>query len=107
MCKEINHGYDRGDYLAVIALIRTIMNHVPPIFGHQTFEQVVANYGGNGNKSFKGQMEHLLKGAKNLADEHLHKVIGPSVKVLNEESVNYGPLVNSLIGEIIRILRVP
>lgn len=108
MCEEINRAYDRGDYLALIALVRTILNHVPPIFGQQTFERVVAHYGGTGvNKSFKGQMEHLLKGAKNLADEHLHKVIGPSVKVLNEESVNYAPLVNSLIGEIIQILRAP
>ena len=68
MCEEINGCFDQGNFIAVIALIRTIMNHVPPIFKCDNFDSIVNNYGSpKENTSFKKQMEHLKGGAKNLA----------------------------------------
>ena len=33
MCKEINSSYAHGNVLAVALLMRTVLNHVPPVFG--------------------------------------------------------------------------
>lgn len=33
MCEELNDSYARANYIASALLIRSVMNHVPPIFG--------------------------------------------------------------------------
>ena len=108
MCEEINRNFNEGDFLSVIALMRTIMNHVPPIFGCQTFESIISNYGApKENTSFKKQMDHLRGGAKNLADEYLHEKISSSVKIPSASTVNYAPQLNNLLEEVISLLRKP
>lgn len=69
MCKEINSSYKHGNLLAAILLMRTVLNHVPPIFGYDTFEQVAAN----ARKSLKDNFEHLEKGVRKVADFHAHR----------------------------------
>jgi hypothetical protein len=44
-CEELNDSYRRANYLSCALIIRALMNHVPPIFGVQTFAQVVASSG--------------------------------------------------------------
>jgi hypothetical protein len=41
-CEELNSSFSSGNYLASTLLIRALLNHIPPIFGHQTFQQVVS-----------------------------------------------------------------
>lgn len=72
MCREINSSFAHGNVLAVALLMRTVLNHVPPVFGHNTFEQVVASMG----KSLKESFEHLEKGLRKIADFYTHKKIG-------------------------------
>ena len=72
MCREINSSFAHNNVLAVALLMRTILNHVPPVFGHNTFEQVVASMG----KSLKESFEHLEKGLRKIADFYTHKKIG-------------------------------
>jgi hypothetical protein len=70
-CEELNDSYRRGNYLACILLIRAVMNHVPPIFGVQTFSQVVAGSG----KSVKAVLSSLEDEARPIADLHTHILI--------------------------------
>ena len=54
--------------------MRTILNHVPPVFGCRTFEQVAANSG----KSLKESFAHLEAGLRKIADFHAHRTITDS-----------------------------
>jgi hypothetical protein len=67
-CDELNDSYRRANYLTCALLIRAIMNHVPPIFGAQTFAQVVASSG----KSIKSVLSRLEDEARPIADLHTH-----------------------------------
>ncbi len=69
MCREINSSYIHGNVLATVLLMRTVMNHVPPAFGYETFGQVLANVG----KSLKGSFDHLENGLRKIADFHAHR----------------------------------
>jgi hypothetical protein len=42
-CREINSGFTHGNLISCILLMRAVLNHVPPVFGHTDFSQVVAN----------------------------------------------------------------
>jgi hypothetical protein len=70
-CEELNDTYRRGNYLACLLLLRAAMNHVPPIFGVQTFAQVVAGSG----KSLKAILTRLEDEARPIADLHAHILI--------------------------------
>ena len=71
MSREINSSLAHGNILAVALVMRTVLNHVPPVFGQDTFEQVVANVG----KSLKESFDHLEKGLRKIADFHTHRKI--------------------------------
>jgi len=72
MCKEINSSHEHGNVLAAVLLMRTVLNHVPPVFGYQAFEQVVAAQ----KKSLKESFDHLENGLRKIADFHAHRRIG-------------------------------
>ncbi|MGA8672919.1 MAG: hypothetical protein WB679_23800 [Terracidiphilus sp.] len=74
MCREINSSYAHANVLATALLMRTVLNHVPPVFGHDTFSQVLANIG----KSLKDSFEHLENGLRKVADFHAHRKIAAS-----------------------------
>jgi hypothetical protein len=74
MCREINSSHAHGNTLATVLLMRTVLNHVPPVFGHVTFEQVRANVA----KSLKASFTHLEDGLRNVADFHAHRLITAS-----------------------------
>jgi hypothetical protein len=74
LCREINSSRASGNILATVLLMRTVLNHVPPLFGKDTFEQVVAEAG----KSLKESFDHLQHGLRKVADLHTHRKISPS-----------------------------
>jgi hypothetical protein len=71
ICEEINSSLAHGNVLAAALLMRTVLNHVPPVFGCKTFEQVVANSG----KSLKESFTHLETGLRKIADFHAHRTM--------------------------------
>lgn len=74
MCREINSSYAHGNILATALLMRTVLNHVPPVFGYDTFSQVAAN----ASRSLKENFEHLENGLRKVADYHAHRKIASS-----------------------------
>ncbi len=74
MCREINSSYAHGNILATVLLMRTVLNHVPPVFGFDTFVQVVANSG----KSLRDSFDHLEGGLRKVADFHAHRKMAAS-----------------------------
>jgi hypothetical protein len=82
-------------------ITRAIIDHVPPLFGLETFAQVSNNYAGA--KSFKEAMRHLDLLARNIADLYLHEHIRNREALPLPQQVNFGHALDLLLGEIIRI----
>ncbi len=106
LCEEINSNYSSNNFLSVGMIGRTIINHVPPILGFQTFEQVAANYGGpDEHRSFKKNMKHLNESLKNISDGILHQTIRKKEVLPNEIQIDFRQDLDVLLGEIVRVLR--
>jgi hypothetical protein len=67
------------------------------VFGHNTFEQVVASMG----KSLKESFEHLEKGLRKIADFYTHKKIGAFESYPSAVQVEpYKPLFELLLHQV-------
>jgi hypothetical protein len=99
LCEELNDNFNRENFLSVVMLGRSILNHIPPLLGLTTFNEVESNYGG---KSFKAVMSHLNKTMRSIADSFLHDVIRKNESLPNETQVNFSQDLDFLLAEIIR-----
>lgn len=102
LCEELNIAYFKGALLATAMLTRALLDHVPPIFGVNTFSEVTNNYGGG--RSFKQAMERLEKSARKIADNYLHLPIRNKETLPVSQQVNFAAEVDVLLAEIVRKL---
>ena len=102
LCEELSACYANGSYLAVTMLTRTILDHVPPIFGFGTFNEVANNSPG---RSFCRSMQHLQNSSRNIADAYLHTPIRNSETLPNRTQVNFQNDLDTLLAEIVRKLK--
>jgi hypothetical protein len=102
LCEEMNTAYAEKCYFATAMLTRGLLDHVPPLFGYNTFSEVANNYGGGG-KSFKDAMQQLENAARKVADAHLHVPIRKSETLPTAQQVNFAPQLDVLLAEIVRI----
>ncbi|MEP1095906.1 MAG: hypothetical protein ABJG78_12395 [Cyclobacteriaceae bacterium] len=98
--RELNDNYSRGNYFSVGVLGRTILNHVPPIFGLGTFEEVAAQYGG---KSFKG-VARSLRDHRHIAEDYLHQTIRKKEVLPNKKQVDFQGQLDFILAEIISVI---
>lgn len=98
-CEELNDNYSRGNCLSVAMIGRSILNHVPPLFGFLTFNEVANNYG---SKSFKKSMNHLNNSLRNIADSFLHDTIRKRESLPTLNQVDFRQDMDVLLGEIVR-----
>ncbi len=101
-CEELNDNYERGNCLSVVMLGRSIMNHVPPVFGFESFDKFSAGYG---KSSFKSSMKHLSGSLKNIADSYLHEPIRKKEVLPTTTQVNFSQDMDVLLGEVVRKVR--
>ena len=101
LCEEANINYEGKCYAAVAMLTRAVLDHVPPVFGQRSFDQLVANYAGG--RSFKDAMEHLNEASRKVADALLHMPMRSSEVLPTLQQVNCGQQLDVLLGEIVRI----
>ena len=96
-CEELNDAYGRANYLSCVLLVRAVMNHIPPIFGFETFSQVIANSG----KSVKAVLSHLEDQARPIADLHTHLLIRKKEQLPTQPQIRpYKPRYEILIQGI-------
>ena len=102
LLRELNKAHLSKSLMSIAMIVRTIIDHVPPIFGCKTFPEVANNY--SGSASFKRSMKHLDKSLRNVADSYLHVQIrkNESMPVFNQ--VDYRSDLDVLLSEIIRII---
>ena len=101
--KELNKCYKNECYIAVITLTRALIDHIPPIFDCNNFDEVTNQY--KGSKSFKESMLHLEKSSRKIADQYLHCQIRKSETLPNKTQVNFSNDIDVLLSEIVRILK--
>jgi len=88
--------------LVVPVLVRAILDHVPPIFGQVTFQQVA---GQHGTKSFKETMAHLENVSRKIADSVLHTAVRRRESLPNSTQIDFRNQLDVLLGEVVRVLR--
>lgn len=103
ICNELNGNWENANYFTVGLLLRTIINHVPPIFNKDftTFAHVTANYGG---QSFKKNMEYLNISMRSIADSYTHDLIRKKETLPTRQQVDFRANIDILLAEIIRFL---
>ncbi len=104
-CEELNYNYRAGNYLASTIIARAILNYVPPIFGQNTFPNIVTNYNINRNTRKNDNLETLQQGLRKIGDLHNHDVIKQNDIVPTKNQIEpYKPQFEYLIIEIISII---
>jgi hypothetical protein len=101
LCREINVAAANRCHMSTAMLLRTILNHVPPVLGYATFSEVANNYAAG--SSFKAQMERLNRSLRNVADMHLHLPIRQREDVPTAVQVAFSAELDLLLGELIRV----
>ena len=100
---ELNRAYAGQSFLSCTFLLRSIIDHVPPIFGLKSFLEVSNNYAGGG-RSFREAMQHLENASRKIADSLLHSQIRATENVPTKTQVEFRADIATLLGEIIRVL---
>lgn len=102
ICNELNSNWVNESYYTVGLLLRTIINHIPPIFdkNYTAFAHVVANVGGS---SFKKNMDHLNISMRSIADSYTHDLIRKKELLPTRQQVDFRANIDLLLSEIIRI----
>ena len=98
---ELNLCHENQCYFAIATLIRTLLDHVPPILGMNSFKEVANNY--SGTKSFRESMLHLENTARKIADQHLHTPIRTKEVLPNFTQVDFSNNLDVLLSEIVRL----
>jgi hypothetical protein len=100
LCEELNVAYANGCYMAVAALTRALLDHIPPIFGQPAFAQVASNHDG---QAFKNAMQRLQTSARAIADGHLHQPIRRRETLPLAQQVNFAAEIDVLLAEVVRL----
>ncbi len=100
LCEEINSAYNLGHYYSVLALLRIIIDHIPPIFGKDNFKEVANSF----NISSKKLMLNLEKEFRNIADDKVHEQIRRKITLPNETQVNFSQALDALLCKIVEEL---
>lgn len=103
LLREINAAYNSDCHLAIGMLVRATIDHVPPIFGFDTFAEVSNNY--KGTKSFKRILKRLNDSLRNLADSYLHVQIRKVESLPTFNQVDFRAELDALLGEVSRVLQ--
>jgi hypothetical protein len=106
LCRELNLASANQCHIASAMLLRAVLDHVPPVFGFKTFDEVANNYGGDKvGRSFKAAMLRLQGAARSIADMHLHDPIRKKEVVPTAVQVDFAAELDLLLSEIVRISR--
>jgi len=95
---ELNKNYLDSNPYSCLALIRAITDHIPPLLGYTTFEEVVNNY--KGAKTDKNYISKLYE-ERDVSDDSLHRPISKSEDLIDMDDLPKKMLLNRLLQECI------
>lgn len=93
---ELNDNFARGNAYATHALLRAILDHIPPMLGCASFAAVASNY--QWSRTDKGYIRKLLD-FRLQADDALHRQISRKPDLLSLDDMPSRTWVNRLLQE--------
>lgn len=93
---ELNDNHASGNAYSAHAMLRAILDHIPPVFGYDDFKQVANNYSWSrtDSKYMKKLLDFKLQG-----DDVLHRQISTSADLLSIEDMPPRAWINKLLQE--------
>lgn len=104
LCEELNDAYKLKNYISTTILIRSIIDHIPPIFKCKNFREFANNYSG-GSTSFKKAMLNLDNSLRNIADNNIHSQIREKEVLPTVNQSDFSAELDFLLSEIVRKLK--
>ena len=86
LIEELNENYTRGSTYAAHAVLRALLDHIPPLLGYTSFTAVVNNY--PWSRTDKAYMRRLLD-FKLQADDAMHRQISARADLLSPHDSSY------------------
>jgi len=102
LCEEINSALQNSSYYSIAMLLRSVIDHIPPIFEKSNFTEVANNYG---SRSFKQSMKNLNNSLRKISDSHLHNHIRRKETNPTKIQIDFSSDLDVLLGEIITQLK--
>lgn len=98
ICEELNEAYARANYISASLLLRATINHVPAVFGLETFAEVVSQ----SSRSIKAILGRLNEEARPIADMHTHLLMRRNEQLPTKNQLEpYKAAFEVLIQEVI------
>jgi len=104
LCEELNECTASKSYLAVIMLVRAILDHVAPVFDCRDFAHVISQ---TSVHSLRLQLKRLDDQARDVANRYLHAQIQPTEALPTGTQVEFRSELDALLGEVAARLRSP
>lgn len=102
VCEELNSCYAAGNYLAVAALVRMLLDHIPPAFGAKTLAEVSATIPDGEGRSVKKIMKRLNESAREIANRQLHLRMGARESLPDRNQIEWAQEIDAVLDEIVR-----
>jgi len=97
---ELNSNYAAGYPYSSSMSVRAVLDHIPPLLGCNSFEEVVNNY--TWSRTDKEYMKRLLD-FKDDADDALHRQISKDQDLLEIDNLPNSNRVNRLLQECLKV----
>lgn len=103
LLEELNSTHEHELHMATAMLVRTVVDHVPPIFNAKNFSEVANNY--PAPRSFSDQMRQLDTSLRKIADMHLHQPVRKAEALPLGPQVDFRGALDVLLSEVVRLLQ--
>lgn len=104
LVEELNNSYRGGMTYAAHALLRAILDHIPPLLGYKNFDGVANNH--QWTQTDKRYIKRLAE-FRVQADDVLHRQISKTADLLTIEDMPQRVAVNRLLQECISAVTAP
>jgi len=96
LINELNKNYIMSNPYSCLSLVRAITDHIPPLLGFGTFEELLNNY--RGSKTDKNYLAKLFSD-RPVSDDTLHRPISKSEDLIDMGNVPNKQFLNRLLQE--------
>ncbi len=104
LCEELNSNSSSKNVYSLSFLLRSVIDHIPPIFNFPNFSEFANKYP-DGTQSFKKSMLHLDKSLRNIADNNIHSQVRNKEVIPTFTQIDFRQDLDVLLSEVVRILK--
>jgi hypothetical protein len=104
LTEELNESYANKQTYSCLALVRAILDHVPPIFGCGSFDDMVRSYSSPTWTRTDKDHAKSLRDCRGLGHDALHRMISKNVDPLSMEDVPAPARLRVLLREVVELL---